>query len=269
MIKISKLLTMTNIPESLRPPFLANFIPRNISRTAKTTSMRRNEVIRNGAYTDTNIFNSRYKLRDIKSKIRNLYKNKCAYCEQRVEQSHVEHYRPKQTYYWLAYSWDNLLCACADCNEFKGVNFRINGVRATLTVGLTSMKNINSLSSSYDLSEQPDMVNPEITDPLGHLVFTKNGEISSADARFDYTIDKCQIDRSYLRDYRKKILDDLIESMKEEISLTTDKAEQINAINVLVRNFVRESNISENEYLAFRRYIIANWLKSEIKQIMK
>ena len=268
MIRIIKNTAMPDIPVSLRPPFKANFHPINVSRIARNTSKRRNELIRKGSYTDTTAYNSRYKMEDIKTMIKSLYKNKCAYCEQRVEQSHIEHYRPKKTYYWLAFSWDNLLCACHTCNQFKDTNFRINGAQATLMVGLNSIKNINTLSSSYDLSELPDMVNPEVTDPSGYLVFDKNGGISSPNARFDYTIDKCKIDRTFLRDYRKKVFDDFIESLKEEISLTSDKTQQISAIDTLVRTFIRESKKTENEYLAFRNYVINNWLKEEIRNLL-
>ena len=37
---------------------------------------------------------------------------KCCYCEKREEQAKyrdVEHYRPKSTYWWLAWTWENLL----------------------------------------------------------------------------------------------------------------------------------------------------------------
>jgi uncharacterized protein (TIGR02646 family) len=46
--------------------------------------------------------------------------NKCCYCEKREEQAKyrdVEHYRPKSTYWWLAWTWENLLFACIDCNR--------------------------------------------------------------------------------------------------------------------------------------------------------
>ena len=54
---------------------------------------------------------------------------KCCYCESRVELkgSPVEHFRPKQKaargpgfpdygYWWLAFTWENLLFACRTCN---------------------------------------------------------------------------------------------------------------------------------------------------------
>ena len=67
---------------------------------------------------------------------------KCAYCESRIAENQpgdIEHFRPKNAvkdinnqnveinrghgnephpgYYWLAYSWQNLLPACRDCNS--------------------------------------------------------------------------------------------------------------------------------------------------------
>ena len=45
---------------------------------------------------------------------------KCAYCEKSEEQSkyrEAEHYRPKARYWWLAWTWENLLFACIDCNR--------------------------------------------------------------------------------------------------------------------------------------------------------
>lgn len=45
---------------------------------------------------------------------------KCAYCEKREEQAKyrdAEHYRPKSVYWWLTWTWENLLFACIDCNR--------------------------------------------------------------------------------------------------------------------------------------------------------
>lgn len=45
---------------------------------------------------------------------------KCCYCEKVEEQPKyrdVEHYRPKSQYWWLTWTWDNLLFACVDCNR--------------------------------------------------------------------------------------------------------------------------------------------------------
>lgn len=50
---------------------------------------------------------------------------KCCYCEQMLERRHrpVEHFRPKVAYWWLSWTWENLLFCCESCNEHKGDRF--------------------------------------------------------------------------------------------------------------------------------------------------
>jgi hypothetical protein len=55
-----------------------------------------------------------------KAALADMQHGKCCYCEKREEQPKyrdVEHYRPKVTYWWLTWSWDNLLFSCMDCNR--------------------------------------------------------------------------------------------------------------------------------------------------------
>jgi hypothetical protein len=57
----------------------------------------------------------------------------CAYCEVRhmtEKWRDVEHYRPKSAYPWLAWTWENLLFACKECNsDAKGDQFPIRGTK--------------------------------------------------------------------------------------------------------------------------------------------
>jgi len=265
MIKIDKDISMNETPPSLRPPRRVNFHPRNVSRASKTTNNRRFELIAHGAYIDTKTYNSRYKKGDIKRKLISLYKNKCAYCEQKVESFHVEHYRPKQTYYWLAYSWDNLISACPYCNEYKSTNFQITPPQATLAVNNTNLRNINTLSIGYNASENPDLINPEVTNPYGRIVFHDNGSITSPDAKFTYTINICRIDRTYLKDRRKKIIDDLRRDLRAAFVDNATTAEQIVAIRTIVIKFKADWNDDENEFLAFKKFVIDHWLPNEIR----
>lgn len=56
----------------------------------------------------------------VKKDLAAMQHNKCCYCEKREEQAKyrdVEHYRPKSLYWWLAWTWENLLFACIDCNR--------------------------------------------------------------------------------------------------------------------------------------------------------
>lgn len=44
---------------------------------------------------------------------------KCAYCEakEQLKRNDVEHFRPASNYWWLAFTWENLLFSCRNCNQ--------------------------------------------------------------------------------------------------------------------------------------------------------
>ena len=60
---------------------------------------------------------------------------KCCYCERHPDTGQLEHFRPKTSaklwplhrkrlgYYWLAWTWENLLYACSACNRCKSIQF--------------------------------------------------------------------------------------------------------------------------------------------------
>ncbi len=78
----------------------------------------------------------------VKGDLWELQGEKCAYCETktRSKRNDVEHYRPKTEanrapgssdthgYWWLAWSWSNLLFACSNCNQppAKGIKFPLD-----------------------------------------------------------------------------------------------------------------------------------------------
>lgn len=83
-------------------------------------------------------FNSQKSLQiwgDAKDNLKLESHNKCAYCEaptSAVAFGDVEHFRPKNGYWWLAYCYDNYAYACQICNEgFKGDTFNIRGPKLT------------------------------------------------------------------------------------------------------------------------------------------
>ena len=75
---------------------------------------------------------------EVKRRLVAMQHDKCAFCESKVTHiayGDVEHFRPKgecqqdenaaaQTpgYYWLAYTWENLLFACQRCNQERKKN---------------------------------------------------------------------------------------------------------------------------------------------------
>lgn len=265
MIKLEK--DIHDIPISLIPAFEDLFTPNNIPRSSITTHTRRISVIDAEAYTDDANHNSRYKKRDIKSALNDIYYGKCAFCEQIIEQSQVEHYRPKSKYHWLVYSWDNLLLACGTCNQGKGTHFDLNNEKVEFVNNEVNVRNINTSSADYDIAEQPLMINPEVTEPLGFISFQKDGLITSDDERFSYTIDKCSIDRVYLNDQRRKLLDDFRRDIESILVENESVEEQRIAITTVVKKFMRDSKDIKLPFLAFRRFAIHyQWLNDIIKE---
>ena len=73
---------------------------------------------------------NRYRHKEIKTALDQMFHGKCAYCESaitHIDYGHIEHFKPKAVpaYFELAVDWDNLLLACGRCNgvENKGVKF--------------------------------------------------------------------------------------------------------------------------------------------------
>jgi len=261
MIKINK--DLDDIPESLLV-FMTN-----------STHLARLDVIDNGSYYKKS-YDELYKKDDIKEKLNGYYYHKCAYCEQRVEQYHVEHYRPKKeqgldsfAYYWLAFSWDNLLVSCPTCNSKKGNKFRIRNNRVTFVQNEANINGINCLSSGYDLTEEPFMVNPEVTDPNNYIHFTIDGKMTSEDENFKYTIDEvCKLSRKDLNDQRRKLITDFENNLRAELKRCPNIDEKRIVVGIFIRKWVRDSRDNLNTFLAFRNYAIReNWIIDIIQEV--
>lgn len=98
---------------------------------------------------------------------------KCAYCEVPaagrsrskakgglVAHCDVEHFRPKDLYWWLAHSFENYLLSCQVCNQsFKGNQFP---VAARLTAPVV----VNGNESDAELDALADLMAPDPLVPL-------------------------------------------------------------------------------------------------------
>jgi uncharacterized protein (TIGR02646 family) len=154
-----------------------------------------------------------------------LYHNKCAYCEGLVNEGsylQVEHYRPKKKvtedvqhsgYYWLAYEWSNLLWSCQKCNGKKLNKFPIAGVRVR-------HPHSDSLQWQIDsTNEKPLLLNPELDDPTQHFDFEPDGTLVAKTSEGVKTIEVCDLNRESLKIARKKILDDAISSLCDQLEI--------------------------------------------------
>jgi len=112
------------------------------------------------------------------------------------------------------------------------------------------------------------MVNPEVTDPAGLIRFTRTGLIESDDDRFSYTIEKCRIDRKYLNDERRKLIDKFEKRIREILVEKSDPKQLSEGIGRVVKDFISDTQESDEPFLAFRRYTIsAGWLNEIIKTL--
>ncbi len=100
---------------------------------------------------------------------------KCAYCElkEQVKRNDVEHFRPKARaergpglpdhgYWWLAWTWENLLFACRNCNQPPAKSDRF-----PLKAGSIPLQPPEQPPGQ----EQALLLDPCVDDPLDHLHF--------------------------------------------------------------------------------------------------
>ena len=118
---------------------------------------------------------------------------KCAYCEALtsvVAFGDVEHYRPKSSYWWLAYCYDNYLASCQLCNQrFKKNDFPIQNrkmrtpvIRRNTTDNFIAAKagqiapdpldtdQVNTFIRLHQ-QERPLLLNPYFDDPAGYFAW--------------------------------------------------------------------------------------------------
>lgn len=207
-----------------------------------------------------NISNKKYVGKDIykevKPDLEKLYYNKCAYCETTISAGgymHIEHYRPKSTYYWLAYSWDNLLLSCPKCNQNKGKKFEIKYTKVNYKG--QKLKDLHDKVSIFDRIEEPSLINPEqITKTQLNKMFSFKIEgliiPKNENNKMEYTIKICDLNRDDLKAARLKILNNL----QFEFTLAKDKVEKLSEI----KKRLQYSIDSNEEYIAWKEFLLSN-----------
>lgn len=172
----------------------------------------------------------------VKDALIELYNGKCAYCEQKVEDLEVEHYRPKAIYYWLGCEWSNLLLSCSTCNskEHKGSHFPIEGkladainpvyqqVKGKKITYKIDRKNLLADSESLIL-EKPQLLNPEIDIPEEHLYFSRLGELKFKTNRGEKTIKILGLNRFNLFKKRQILINKWVLTTKMILKLSFSK----------------------------------------------
>jgi len=231
--------------------------------------------------------NSIYNSKKIKEQLLNLYNNKCAYCESKINLAtssiRIDHYRPKDKvkdidnneisghngYYWLGYEWTNLLPTCEICNSKKSNIFPVKNEnnRRKEPELLPNNKIDHSkqlLNSDFLKTEYPLLLNPEIDNPENYFKFLSTGEIKSSSKNSDdivkseTTIDVCDLNRDELIIARKNKNDDYIEKLNKYL-LDYDNNKNIDILKSKTKALFTELLVNtypKYEYSRFHFFIV-------------
>jgi uncharacterized protein (TIGR02646 family) len=177
---------------------------------------------------------------DVRRALEIMQHGKCAFCESKLKHisyGDVEHFRPKAGwkqdegdpltkpgYYWLAYTWDNLLLSCQICNQREKRN---------LFPVATSFRALTHKDDVAD--EEPLFVDPSKDDPAAHITWRRWTPVPRSE-RGRVTIEELGLRREPLRQKRedrytllKAVFDDLVllrtkgDVLDEDISRHIDR----------------------------------------------
>lgn len=125
---------------SISPPRILSSSEANKARGRPSNWMKLDE--RSRRQRRFKIDNSIAQHHEVKSSLKDLFENRCAYCETELASNFsVTHHRPISNatnlngiadyahYVWLAYEWENLYPACNNCNRKKANLFPVKGKR--------------------------------------------------------------------------------------------------------------------------------------------
>lgn len=160
----------------------------------------------------TKLFSKRFKRaiythESVREKLMVAQHQKCCYCESRLcgtSPAEIEHFRPKSAvrqeagtgreypgYYWLTYSWNNLLVSCRECNSKKSDFFPL----------ADESRRARNHHDEVDV-ECPLFIDPANEDPSDHVNFS-GSMVRGRTPRGRKTIQAMELNRSGLEELRR------------------------------------------------------------------
>ncbi len=215
----------------------------------------------NGKYK----FNKAFGVDEFRERLIILQDGKCGYCEKKIDKGDIEHYRPKAAviteevngnyiqpgYYWLAYSWWNMLLACSDCNsqEFKGNKFPLVG---------------GEINRCKDHNENINLESPVLIDPINEVaekLIEYNNETAipiKRNVRAQRTIDILGLNTrtSLVEDRREKLasyrMNKIVANLPRGIITSAERAEANNFLTNATSRRSKFSNMINSNIKAAR-----------------
>jgi len=204
----------------------------------------------------------------VKRALRDSLHGKCCFCESKVTHispGDVEHFRPKAAcrqsqddpllrpgYYWLAYSWTNLLFCCEQCNRRHKRNH-------------FPLIDPNTRARSHRArvrEEQPLFINPAEIDPERFLGFREEYLYAKgANPQASATIDALRLNREELAEERRGLLTKLkllIDFRSTIVALPSDLQSPENEILLSEIDAILETSVQDfSPYAAMARSLVA------------
>ena len=189
----------------------------------------------------TNVRQEIYGSDTVRAALRELFFNKCAYCESLLVggELDVDHYRPKAGvagipdhcgYYWLAYVWDNLLASCIFCNRLRKEPATWQSRTRGETAGKGNQFPIaderkRAWSPSDDVSlEDAMIVNPTTDEPAEHIGFDPLGHAIPLTKKGEASIEIFGLNARSLYTQRAALIDDVSCLLQEKAEVEVDPA---------------------------------------------
>jgi uncharacterized protein (TIGR02646 family) len=199
------------------------------------------------------------------------FHGKCAYCETRYETDQtgdVEHFRPKcgttdlnnrkvdhPGYYWLAYTWENLLPSCSQCNRLSNKS----GVRYGKGNRFPVANNAYHRDPAdwHALNDKPLIIHPVFEDPARHLEFDPLGMLIPRTPEGETTIELFGLNcRESLVDERREAYDSMQNLLKDFAdALAKENAPEISRLTLrLTAYFEKRPQYMIAADCAFKKY---------------
>lgn len=227
--------------------------------------LRELAVLTEGASLDFN--DDVYGHEQVRRALEKLFHRKCAYCETPITTGFdVEHFRPKGRvaedanhpgYYWLAYAWENLLPACAQCNQRRKDPPTWDDPSTGPSAGKLDQfpledGSFRASEPSHNLAdERPLLLNPCVDNPEEHFTcnfFTGDLLPKNNSSRAATSIRVFNLNRKRLREQRQAVA----RRLKDELEARLDGQWPSVADPALARNFTGDSI----HYAGFARILV-------------
>ncbi len=215
---------------------------------------------------------------DVQQALKDLYRNKCAYCESPEFNPQIEHYRPKKGlmtknsalkwkkvethkgYYWLCYDWSNLVPSCASCNGIgRGKDVKFPLLNESKRIFKPTVDN-NAIALNE--IEKPYLLHPEIDEPKNFFRFDDKGNIFGTDTagRGEMTIEICWLRANETLRFNRKdqVFDYYTDALIAALNLSDVVAKQ-GLIKKIIEKLYRDLHNPEKSFRLYRWYFYTHF----------